>query len=126
MSSPSNPTRANGPTESVGSNALVFCPPGSGRCGLFFCFERLLSNLVLPLAQPAFLHLLEGRALVVPVAQHGLLAREVLPAGDNDVDVLRVQLEAQAPAPSQLGRHQGGAATAERLGYELLLDRRGH
>jgi hypothetical protein len=80
-SSPSNRRAASAPTGSTSSiDAPLPGPPGSGRGGLF-CFKRLLPKLVLPLAQPALpFTLLERAAFVRAVAQHGLLARQGLPA----------------------------------------------
>src|ERR1035438_6534983 len=62
---------------------------------------------------PAFLGDLLERA---PVAvEDRLLARQRLPAFDHDVNVLRVQLEAQADALGQFGRGERCAATQKRI-----------
>jgi hypothetical protein len=59
--------------------------------------------------------MLESRALVVAVAQHGLLAREVEVPGADYIDILRVQFNADACALRQFRGGQGGAATQERI-----------
>src|SRR5829696_264191 len=69
---------------------------------------------------PACLHLVERLAGFV---EHGVLAREALPAPYGDVDVGRVVLNAVDPAPDLLAGHDRGARAHEGVEHETLARR---
>ena len=63
--------------------------------------------------------------------QHRCLAGEVLPAGDGDIDIGRIELDGMAAAAGHLGGNDRGAGSAERLidglaGRGVVLDRPPH